>query len=284
MSTKILMIDDLPDIFDTIRNYAPSYGFSLCYSTNLEDGLTKLTDEKEILGVILDGRGFINRDQRIGEEQDDFLTRALLDLNNFERFGRRIPKIVLTAYYDQFEPLHRTIVKVYDKLKINDSDYLNTMFSYLSKEIDKNPEFRIREKYINIFNAVNNFDNDNKNKLFELLKDIEIEKLDNNNFNSARIILESFFIALKKHDNNSLPGHLFRDNGKPILGYCADYLCDYHYNRVPEHIKVCIKFVLNTTNIYSHPYNNNTIYIFRSVVFALSEILIWFKRYQLSNP
>ncbi len=84
MEIEILMIDDDKDNYDSLRNFAARQNIYLRYSKSLEEGLAQLKENDKIVGLILDGKGFITAVQEKGSESSNFVHEALTQIALFE--------------------------------------------------------------------------------------------------------------------------------------------------------------------------------------------------------
>ena len=74
MINKVLMIDDDQTNYDSLKNYAAqAHQVQLLYKQSLEEALVYLKDNKDIVGVIIDGRGHLKKGQGKGDETDAFV-------------------------------------------------------------------------------------------------------------------------------------------------------------------------------------------------------------------
>lgn len=306
---EILMIDDDKDNFYSLQGTAAKNRIILKYAENLQDGLSLIKGNKKIAGLIIDGKGFIDRNQSRGTEKEDFVHEALLQVKLIEtQENRYIPKVVLTAWYDQLKDSLESRYRVFDKKKIADSETnLSDFFSYLKDEVGKTEIYKLRVKYSYVFNIVNNeiftFSEETlDSKMFSLLNSFDSSKPSKTDFNLLRDVFENILIGLKRVD--FIPFNLYYTNGKPDQSKCLNYIKGYDVyednkkqnllykaidrfiekNIVPDHIIYCFEFVKKLSNDLSHietdKWTNN---VFEAGVSCEIEILLWIERQFLNK-
>lgn len=296
----VLMIDDVKDNYDSLKNKAALKGILLKYAETLEEMLEELRANPRIDAVILDGKGFLKKGQIRGTDREDFVHEALTELKMLEREQDRIiPKCVYTAWYDQLKDGLESRVRVFDKKKLAlDTALMDEFFDFLHSEVAVSSAKKIRTKYAKVLAG---FDSkylpaDKESSVIKLLSTIENnDPVKQSDFNIIRDVFESF---LKKANAISLlPDDLIKPGGRPNLEWCCMYLSgkktdikDASENivktypktssRVPEHIGSSIFYVKQISSIFSHDYKDTwTQLTFKSTVLALAEIIIWFKNY-----
>lgn len=299
------MIDDDKDNFYSLQGRAAKHRIILKYAENLTDALDLIKGSKKIAGLIIDGKGFIERNQSRGTEKEDFVQETLLQVALIESHEKRhLPKVVLTAWYDQLKDSLESRVKVFDKKKIADNEAsLNEFFEYLKDEVAKTDIYRIRNNYHTIFNIVNNetfiFSEETlDSKMFSLLTSFDSLKSNKTDFNLLRDIFENILIGLNRLD--FLPYELFYTSGKPDQSKCLNYIKgndvyednskktntlykaidrSVQKNIVPNHIIYCFDFVKKLSNDLSHietdKWTNN---VFVAGVSSTIEILLWIEK------
>lgn len=304
---EILMVDDDINNFLTLSSKARKRNIILKYSKSKEGAEQEIKGNTKIAAVIIDGKGYLKEDQVRGSEKTDFVIQTMSMLQEIEiREKRRIPKVVLTAFYNELKESLESSVKVYSKsdVALNDKDF----FDYLIDEIKNNLDYKIRETYIDLFNTVNDeiFHKTYPNadsKLFELISEYESKKQVKDKFNLMRLLLEEIFLALNKLNTDLIPDELIGQNNLPDQSKCIAYIKgitvlkdknkdkndpDNHLykaltknqkNPFPDYIIYCFEYVKKLTNILSHPntkpYSEN---LFNSGCLSLFEILKWINK------
>ena len=145
----ILMIDDDQDNYHSLKNFASEKNVVLQYSRTLEEGMEELKSNTRILGIILDGKGLLHKDQSDSEANAAFVHEALSQIKLLEeRRGKIYPICVLTAWYDNLkESLEPRGIKVFDKKKLAiDENQKDELFSYLMVQATDSVEYIIRSK------------------------------------------------------------------------------------------------------------------------------------------
>ena len=306
---EILMIDDDKDNFYSLQGRAAKHRIILKYAENLPDALDLIRGNKKISGLIIDGKGFIDRNQSRGTEKEDFVHETLLQVKLIETQEKRyIPKVVLTAWYDQLKDSLESRVKIFDKKKIADNEnLLNDFFEYIKDEVSKTDIYKIRNNYSDIFNIVNNeiffFSEETlDSKIFLLLTSFYSLKSSKTDFLLLRDIFENILIGLNRV--GFMPHNLFYTSGKPDQSKCLNYIKGNavfedsskniilhkakdksdNKNIVPEHIIYCFEFVKKLSNHLCHietdKWTNNA---FVAGVSSTIEILLWIQRQFLNN-
>ena len=291
MTIKVLMIDDEQTNFDSLKNYAAEvHQIQLLYKKSLEEGLIYLRGNKEVLGVILDGRGHLKKGQDKGEESDAFVHESLTEIKLLEQsLNLKWGKIVYTAWKEKLDhTLEGRGVNVYSKQKVaSDTELKSKMFNDLKHQIKKLPQSKLREKYVKYFSFVNR----NNVKVDDSLLFFVLRKTEENEdpfpFNNVRSILEAMYKYLKQ--NGFLPKDLFQ-NKSPNLTSVSRYLrgmevIDYrtkvilHKKRgqapVPRHIGDQINYLHQVANNRSHQAQTIGFNTYKSCVFALLSFMDW---------
>jgi CheY-like chemotaxis protein len=291
---KVLMIDDNPDALKTLIDFAEEEGFEIIYRRSLEEGLDELKTNSEIQGLILDGKGITKKSDT--QEAFHFATKAFNEIDKHcEKSGKYYPKVWYTGNKDLLAPMLDETEKIFGKDEIGLSDEKgHELFRYLRAEVEKSDDYKINSEFSDVL-AV--FDEDylrsskNRSIFIGILKDLKNDG--KGNYTLLRKILESVMKDLMNR-HTIFPSELGHRHGNPNLTYFIKFLKGREENapknqrlRVTQHIANCFELVLNTTNHFSHDANDNrpnvknikeTIYTLRATVFALSEILLWYRR------
>jgi len=301
-SITVLMIDDIRDNFDSLKNKAAYKGIILKYAESLEEMLVELKGNSQIDAVILDGKGFRKKGQVKGTDKEDFVHEALTELKILERDQDRIiPKCVYTAWYDQLKDGLESRVRVFDKKKLAlDTGLMDEFFDFLHSEVAASSAKKIRIKYAPVLVAVGGkyIPADKETSIIQILSVAESnDPVQQKDFNAVRDILESVFKRANTIDPLFIPNDLIKPDGRPILEWCIRYLVglptdvkDEKNNIVNSypakpaivsaHINRSIDYVKQISSILSHNYPDKwTSLSFKSAALALAEIIIWFKDY-----
>jgi hypothetical protein len=305
MSTviNVLLIDDDKDNYDSLKNKAARNHVLLHFKDNLKDGMKELKENMNLDAVILDGKAYLEPGQQRGTEKENFVHEALTQIRILENEQERvIPKCVLTAWYDQLKDSLDGRTCIYDKKKISlDEKLLTEMFNNLREDVNQAGVLNIRRKYADVFTAVSDIlPNATTVTLNRILSLVEEGRIDQNDFNSIREVLEAFFVKANAIDKSLVPDDLIKQDGRPNLEWCYRYICGLQTDVrdgdilkisfpkkasiVPSHIGRSIDYVKQISSILSHNYPNRwTALSFKSAALALGEILIWFKEHVNNN-
>ncbi len=289
---KILLIDDDEGIFQSIRNKAANENIHLIYAQSLSEGFLILDDDTQIRGIILDGKGFLEKGQIKGSETSNFVFQALQTLRLYEEKNRiYFSKVVFTAWYDQLlEPLGSNI-KVFDKKKAAiDQNELTKLFHGLRDEIESGEDLELIQYHKGLFDL---FDGHYlKDKDSDLLLQI-LKKQKNKiaSYNDIRKILEKIYNRLNEDDIRIIPDNLFHKKESPNFTYISRYFNGNEVKKnetilhrgtskkcIPDHIIYCMDFIKNSCGAFSHSYNFKiSLHANTALIEALFEILLWMK-------
>ncbi|MFA5819755.1 MAG: hypothetical protein WC854_10840 [Bacteroidales bacterium] len=293
----ILLIDNEKDYCITLKKIAAMNNFEIHFQTNFEDGFTKLESGiDQFMGVILDARCFRNPDDEVNKlEKDQGIYGAVKKLLEFRKqTGRYIPFCVNTGFSADFrDNLEEMDVQVFDKLTDRDK-----MFSYLTGEIVKMPETKIRNEFSDVFETfrLGYLDSKTEKKLITILSLLEKEdstELKELLYNPVRQILEAIYKELNKLDDTLIPGvGINYEKNLVNIYWCmlrlstgAEYR-DSKYTIVVKSIRPVlpdylgsllhsITAVVNTKSHDSEVYNYT--YLIKGIVYGLLEIILWYK-------
>jgi hypothetical protein len=286
----VLLIDDIKDNYDSYRGIAATKKINLKYNQYGDTGLREIEENRSIMAVVLDGKGFLKSTDQRGDECESFVTTMLQKIAVIElQQNRKIYKCVLTAWYEQFRPFIGEDVIIYDK---SNGDELK-MFQNIRNVVSNWDEYLIQMEHSGIFNKLRNRSNQfpkMESRLMLLLLEMGKGKfLQEDNFNQVRSILEKTFKELKKTKNVSLPNELFNSFGDPIMEKCVSYLQGREVklgdrivfekirnSRIPPFLGYHLNLILRISNNFSHDYEGNTTYTFKSIMNSLLEYLTWF--------
>lgn len=286
----VLLIDDIKDNYDSYRGIAATKKINLKYNQFGDTGLKEIEENRGILAVVLDGKGFLKSTDQRGDECEAFVGTMLQKIAVIElKQNRKIFKCVLTAWYDQFRPYISDDVIIYDKSSGDE----HMMFQNIRSVVSNWDEYLIQLEHLDIFSKLRNRNSQfpkMESRLMLLL--LEMGKgnfLQEDNFNQIRSILEKTFKELKKSKNFHLPNELFNPFGDPIMEKCVAYLQgrEVKFNdkvvfekirnsRIPSFLGLHLNFLLRITANYSHDYEGNTTYTFKSIMNSLLEYLLWY--------
>jgi len=288
---NVLFIDDKEDEMIEFKTLARQNRILIRTShTSAESGLEELSmNVSKYDAVILDARAFRKKEQAAGTENLRSLRDCINGIKDIERDNKRkIPYCVYTGYMETMGEAWEDDLQIFVK-----GDQQKEMFTYLKQEIKKLPETEMIWQYSNVFELFDKgyLDLDYRDKLLFVLKKyesrqpIEIEGA----ITQTRKILEGLYKKL--HSMGRLHDDLF-SNGRPNLEWCYRFVSGMPVNElsvpsaiVPEHIKWSLKTIKeNSSAAGAHDYvesiHNFTL---KTIVFALLDVLLWFKKYVKEN-
>ncbi|TAE75090.1 MAG: hypothetical protein EAZ85_03345 [Bacteroidetes bacterium] len=304
MTYQILIIDDSKDYTQEFITFAIEYAevelnttFKFIHALNLAQGL-KFLKENYFHAVILDAKCLVSETQEV--EDFNFLPQALEALKEYEQITKRhIPFVVNTGYIGERElkMMDASVAKQKGKLfrKMEDS---SNLLIFLLTSMENAQDIGLEKEYQDVFEIFERgfLSIELKTDLMNILKKLDDKTDIKNKFNSLRKIIEAIYLKIKA-DNNTIPDNVFygRDRTSVNLDWCWLYLSgkqviiDRRANTIevapanlpflfPEHISNLIKCFQEVTAINSHSYPKNVDnYAYKSMLFALLEVLIWFK-------
>jgi hypothetical protein len=313
---KILMIDDIESVYQSIKNDAIDYGIDLLYAQTTDDAEEILRSSVGIVGVIMDAIGLIKKGEKSGQgkEKESFLLETIRRVDQVEKEEKvYYAKCVYTAHYDRFVGIVPENILVFSKLGESGVDK-NDMFRHLLSELPKNNFHRIsRTVFPDVFNAMNSpffkhnqallkfysaalSKSDALDRLFySLLVKLEKSEYGEELYNICRKLLEYYFVSLR---DLGLPSILYTEKGVPEQAFCISYIRGrdvrkgqttllnkeaYSNTQFPEPVQYSFEYLKNITNKQSHLTNGmHSKYLLISVTNCFIEILMWLSK-QKSN-
>ena len=253
---------------------------------NLEDGFAELESNGKYKAVILDAKALIKPDQET--EDFDFLPLALHRLEKLNQKTGRIhtPFAVITGYYDNFRSFD-TLIKEQKGRLFDKSSQEEEMLQYLLNEIENAENTKIEKQFADVFEVFDKgyLDSEKREDLLEIVKKLDNPSQLKNNFNPLRKILEAIYEKLK--NKGLIPNEIYGNlewTWRYLSGMSVNIGTRQNPNNLqvpamfPPHISKNIKTVEELSSTISHNYSENvTIYAYKSAVFALLEVLLWFK-------
>ncbi len=300
----ILLIDDDKQFCQSLRSRFLSIGedsdlnIQVKGFQNLEEGFAELEKDSKYKAVILDAKALIKTDQETADL--NFLPVALHRLEKLNQKTGRVhtPFAVITGYYDNFLSFDTLIKEQKGKL-FDKSSQEEEMLEYLLKEIENAENTKIEKQYADVFEVFDKgyLDSSYRTDLLNILKNLENPTQLKDKFNPLRKFLEPIYKAIKAKDTNLIPDTVFYNrNGRDVnLDWIQRYITgqrvtippppnrngiDYQQDAIISfHAGWGIKYLEELGSKISHDYADEvTIYTYKSAVFALLEILLWFKR------
>ncbi|HBQ61811.1 MAG TPA: hypothetical protein DD671_19950 [Balneolaceae bacterium] len=301
-SIKVLLLDDdAGEILTDLNMSAKLHRVLIKESfTNAKEGIAYIKENHDQFdAIILDGFFLANpesskkKDITALKKTVDELTKILY------KEGIQIPYCVLTGYLDEIgSDSILSDIKVFRKGKHN-----KEMFDYLKSEVSKNEVYQIKNEFEKIFEL---FDQgllpaDKEEDLLEILRKLKSEQKynDDDAFNPIRKMYEALINEL--HDQvlernkrqDVVPELLYNDKGDLSILWSWFYLSGMavksgddiiiqaRKNPVwPSHISKLTKSMIDIFQEASHDYPEDVHhYTYKSVVFALLELLLWYKTF-----
>lgn len=296
---NILWIDDEHDGMSGFKGDAKFNGIQLIPYKSLNEGISELKKNYPIYdGVLLDAKFFENEDDVKGSEDTDNVHRAKEELlllpKKFEVF-------VLTGQAEAYEDktFNKAFKKVYKKGIDEDIEQL---FVDVKSAANQLQDTQIRHEYSRVFDVCTER-YIGETAAHDLLELLNYNGCETGKFNQIRKIVEDVFLAFNKYD--LLPSEFIKPN--VAINQTSKFLCGqeqdertssiykkYKLNEdaiVPNQIAYYLRSILSVTqdgshrsNIDAHVSALRTPYLFKSVLFQLLDVLVWFKQYVDAKP
>lgn len=299
---KVLWLDDEAE--DLISDFRPSAQMNRViikeYFTDAKNGKEYLLKNKDkIDAVIIDGY-FLAKP---GSSKTKNITALKTTVDELRKIlykdDYRIPFCVFTGYLDELEgDSILSDIRVFTKGK-DDVD----MFNYLKDQVADNPNYQIKCKYEEIFDLFGDdlLPEDKEIDLLEILKKVDSKAKynDDDAFTPIRKMYEVMIgqlrdeVYAKNKYQDIVHNDLFDQKGKlNITGsyfylsgydvkYGDDIIIDKRHNPVwPKHVANLTNLILDISQKNSHPYPEDIHhYAYKSAVYALLELLLWYKNF-----
>ena len=302
---KILWFDDEHQTLETVKEEALENDIELIGFSNAKSGIKELEENFiQYQAVIVDGLFFDESEHDEIDKSGSAFGKVALFLKDLKKTGKVIPWFILSGQ-PSFVKEKNTLVdllsdpdfnngKIYDKN--NDEDIVK-LFSDLKTEADKIDITKIRYKYADPFQCFGTsyLDIKYENLLLNIIMVLENEKLANQEdllFNPCRILLERVFEKINEVDEVVLPYALLNfDDQRVGLANCSKYLSgltviirvgreSIEYKRRKyweEHISQQVQTIIGICHPASHDIQKYSSYTFKSVLWAIFDVLIWLK-------
>ena len=302
---RVLWIDDehsdeelIPFIIE-----AKQKGFYLNGFPSYKEGFQVLEKNLELYDVILlDGMFFEKKDQEIGTEDESGIGMAIRKINQLSS-KKAFPWFVLSGK-DKFTKGENMLLKAnkaqcFDKT--NPLDVIQ-LFKEMKSAAENQPDFQLKHQYSNILKVcANKYIGANQfERLFSLVKDIEnndsIEKT-GDLLNPIRKIIEALFVRLS--ELGIIPQEILDNKGwiNSSSRFLANKHNDYIHTSelihplVVENIHSLLKITQDashgtgnlTYRVDEYLQNSSTDFLYKSTIYLLFDILMWFKEFIDSN-
>ena len=293
---NILWIDDEHEGMAGFKGDAKLNGIKLVSFKSLNDGISELKKNYPIYdGVILDAKFFENEDDIKGSEDISNVFLAKDQLLAFKE--KKFEIFVLTGQAEAFNDntFKKAIQRVYRKGL--DSD-VEKLFSDVKLAADNHQDTQIRHKYFRAFDVCTEtyVGETAGHDLLDLLKhkDNGSSKL-----NLIRKIIEDLFQAFGKYELVPkaflYPKLSLSEISKFLSGEkTIEKFENFKLNEesiIPAQISYFLKNILLTTHdgshrgsVDAHINDLKTPYLFKSILFQLLDVLIWFKYHVDQKP
>lgn len=289
---NVLFIDDKEDEMVEFKTLARQNRILIRTShTSAESGLEELSSNvSRYDAVILDARAFRKKDQVSGTESIGSLRDCINGINAIERdTKRKIPYCVYTGYMESIDwDAWEDDIQVFIK-----GDQQADLFAYLKEEVKKIPESNIIREFSDVFELFDegHLDLDYRDRLLFVLMNYESRQPREleGAITQTRKILEGLYKRL--HAMGRLPDDVV-PRGRPNLEWCYRFVSGMPVNDltvpgaiVPEHISWQLKAIKeNSSAAGAHDYEESIHnFTLKTMVFALLDVLLWFKKFAKEN-
>jgi len=302
---KVVLLDDEEDEF--IRDFRQSARTNRVMIEeqfkNAKDGIKYIKENySDIDAIIIDGFFLAHKDSSKKKNKQalkqtiDTLKELLL------RDGISIPYCILTGYLGDLQEDSLLLDAQVFKKGADDTK----LFDYLIKKVAENEDYQIKANFSEIFELFdrNLLPNDKKQDLVEVLKKIDSKAKYNQDdaFTPLRKMYEAFvkcfyeeafsynkyqdYVHQELFNGNqvNIKGSWFYFSGKPVKWSGKTKISAREKSVWPEHIKNITSGFVDLIQTESHDYEEDvTHYAYKSAVYALLELLIWYKNFCITN-
>lgn len=297
---NILWIDDEHESLSGTKGRARRNGINLIPFKSFNNGISELErNYPQYDGVLLDAKFFENEDDEPGTEDTFVSFRAK---ERILQLPKKFEIFVLTGQAEAYESrtFNKAFTRVYEKGKEKDVNQLLQDIIIAAKgQIDT----QLRHNYKRVFEVctvryIGEYAGQDLLNLLKVNDEFNIAQ----HFNAVRKIVEDLFIAF--HKFRLLPSEFVSPsvalnetsrflagkggNGSLFIEKGYQHLAGTH---LPSQIAYYLRSILFITQAGSHRSNIDdhirqvrTPYLFKSVLFQLMDVLVWFKLYVDSNP
>jgi hypothetical protein len=293
---NILWIDDEHENWMEFKILAERASIKLTSFKSFDEGFDHLEKNLELIdGVLLDAMFFQSKNQTKGTEDLKGLAAAHRRLIQLES-KKFLPRFILSGQtrLDIDNTFEQTYGKHYRKSNLHD---IEKLFIDIKDQADQLPDAQIKQKYIKLFElcterylGVEQF-----SRLFTLIRHIEnVEMLSDTEdmLNPIRKIIERIFRRMA--ENGIIPESLSTNASSRFLAQKqVEY--EYLFEIVPPIISEGFHRLVNITQDGSHGEGELKLkvdqylksaqsdYLYRSCVFLLFDLLLWFKEFMDNN-
>jgi len=297
---QVLWIDDEYEKLSSLNMDAADAGVKLNPYKSVEEGIAELKQNTEYYdGVLLDAKVFKEQDDVPGTEDVEYIFKAKKEIDSL---SKEFDIHVLTGQAEAFDSnmFHKAFDKVFRK-GINDD--IDQLFESLVISARKQNDFQIKREYSDVFAVCQRkYKLDNSWPIvMHLIKFLDEDKssVDTSNlFNPIRKVLENMFHGLNRF--NLLPDNVAQNPGwlngssKFIAGKHKDYRNgDGIATPAVRHILTSLMFTVQDAchmeghlriGVHEHLSQYNSDYLYKTSVYQLLDVLLWYKKYIDSAP
>lgn len=297
---NILWIDDEHESLNATKGRAKRNGIHLFPYKSLNGGLSELERNYPFYdGVLLDAKFF-------EFEDDEANTEDTINVHKAKDRMLQLPKkfeiFILTGQAEAYEDqtFRKAFSNVYEKGKDDD---INRLFEDIKKAAQSQKDTQVRHTYKRVFEVCTEryLGEYAGQDLLKLLK-VDDESNLEDNFTSIRKIVEDIFNAFYKF--NLIPQEFVKpsvalnESSKFLSGKGRDgnFSIEKGYQHLkethlPPQISNYLRNILAVVQpgshrsvIDEHVRKVGTPYLFKSILFQLMDVLVWFKMYVDSQP
>jgi cold shock CspA family protein len=297
---NILWIDDEHETLSGTKGRAKRNGINLIPYKSLDGGMSELERNYPFYdGVLLDAKFFENEDDEAGSEDTYASFRAK---DRILQLPKKFEIFILTGQAEAYEnrTFKKAFTKVYEKGKDED---VNLLFSDIKEAAKGQHDTQLRYSFKRVFDlCTERYVGELAGQdLLYLLKVTDESDIDND-FNTIRKIVEDLFTAFHKYNLLPIefvsPGVALNESSKFLAGKSSEGLLftekgfqHLEETHLPQQVASYIRSILSITQAGSHRSNIDkfvkqvrTPYLFKSVLYQLMDVLVWFKMYVDGNP
>lgn len=299
---KVLLLDDNAEKIKTELDLNAKSNRVIIFKalSNSTEGIEYIRkNHSRIDAIILDGY-FWEKPTSSSKKDITALRKTIRELQRLlDAENISLPYCVLTGYAEELitDSLFSD-VKIFRKGRVS-----SEMYDYLKGEVAKKEDYQIKNEFQEIFELFDKslMPEDKEEDLVEILRKMKSKAKynDDDAFNPIRKMYEAFINELHdqtlKRNNNQDIVHerLYDHNGNLSILWSWLYLSGKEVRKDntieiaarsepvwPEHISYIVKSMIDTFQTTSHDYADDiNHYAYKSIVFALLELLLWYKEF-----
>lgn len=304
---NVLLLDDEIDFLQDFEQSAKSHRVIIeNHFTNAKEGIQYIKENhNKIDAVILDGF-FLSDEEASKIKSKKALSQTISTLKKlFHTEGIHIPHCILTGYLEDLKDDSISLdTKIFHKGEDDEK-----LFEYLKNQVKKSEDYKIKNTYSDVFKVFDNgyMPQDKEPDLIQILKKMESKAKYNKDgaFNPLRKMYEAFvkcfhdeafetdkdqdFVHRKifsgpNHEHVNIKGSWFYFSGMEVKRNGKTFIKERSEPVFPEHIKNLTSGFVDLIQTESHDYPEEvTHYAYKSAVFALLELLVWYNNFCNQN-